>query len=94
MMKEVEEKKVAITPDEKKNVEEGIKYVKDVKDKDDVEAIKKASEALSKAAQVVGMKMYQANQPPQGGQPGANGGQPGGDQPKKDEGPIEGEVVK
>jgi len=41
MMKEVEEKKIAITDEEKKNVEEGIKLVKDVKDKDDVEAIKK-----------------------------------------------------
>ncbi|OGH88189.1 MAG: molecular chaperone DnaK [Candidatus Magasanikbacteria bacterium RIFOXYC2_FULL_42_28] len=91
MMKEVEEKKIAITDEEKKNVEEGLKAVKEVKDKDDVEAIKKASEALSKAAQVVGQKMYQTQQPPQGGQPGA---QPGGEEPKKDDGPIEGEVVK
>src|SRR3989339_562936 len=96
MMKEVEEKKIAITDDEKKNVEEGIRYVKDVKDKDDVEAIKKASEALSKSAQVVGAKMYAANQPPQGGQSGAPAGeQPAGEAPKTDEqGPIEGEVVK
>jgi molecular chaperone DnaK len=96
MMKEVEEKnasadaqhKIAITDDEKKNVEEGIKYVKDVKDKDDVEAIKKASEALSKAAQVVGQKMYSANS--------ANGQGPTNNTntDKKDEGPIEGEVVK
>ena len=92
MMKEVEEKKIAITDEEKKNVEEGIKYVKDVKDKDDLETIKKASEALSKSAQAVGMKMYSA----QGGQAGQQGGQPsaGNDEPKKDEGPIEGEVVK
>ncbi|MFA7654145.1 MAG: molecular chaperone DnaK [Candidatus Magasanikbacteria bacterium] len=95
MMKEVEEKKVAITDDEKKNVEEGIKYVKDCKDKDDVEAIKKASEALSKAAQAVGMKMYAANQPPQGGATADKAGdQPSGDAPKQDQGPIEGEVVK
>ncbi len=101
MMKEVEEKKVAITDDEKKNVEEGIKYVKDVKDKDDVEAIKKASEALSKAAQTVGMKMYQQDQAKggpaagaAGANPGAQGGQPGGETPKQDQGPIEGEVVK
>jgi len=94
MMKEVEEKKIVITDDEKKNVEEGIKYMKDAKDKDDVEAIKKASEALSKAAQVVGMKMYQSSQPSaQNGQPGATGNQPGSEPPKQD-GPIEGEVVK
>ena len=95
MMKEVEEKKIAITDDEKKNVEEGIKYVKDVKDKDDVEAIKTASEALSKAAQVVGMKMYSVNKDntngPQAGGPTNDANDANG---KKDEGPIEGEVVK
>jgi len=91
MMKDVEEKKIAITDDEKKNVEEGLKYVKDVKDKEDVEAIKKAAEALSKAAQAVGMKMYQEEQNKQK-DAGAKG------EEKKDnkgeQGPIEGEVVK
>lgn len=84
MMKDVEEKKIAITDEEKKNVEEGLKYVKDVKDKDDLEAIKKASEALSKSAQAVGMKMYQQeqqNKPADGAKPEDN------------KGPIEGEVV-
>ncbi len=95
MMKEVEEKKVEITAEEKTKVEESLKAVKDVKDKDDVEAIKKASEELSKAAQTVGMKMYQSNQ----SAPGANGNpgeQPKADEKKdekKDDGPIEGEVV-
>ncbi len=101
MMKEVEEKnasadaqhKIAITDDEKKNVEEGIKYVKDVKDKDDVEAIKKASEALSKAAQVVGQKMYSVNKDNANGQGPTNDANDKKDD-KKDEGPIEGEVVK
>ena len=98
MMKEVEEKnasadaqhKIAITDEEKKNVEEGIKYVKDVKDKDDVEAIKTASEALSKAAQVVGQKMYSVNKD------STNGPGPANDTntEKKEDGPIEGEVVK
>ncbi len=93
MMKEVEEKKVAITDDEKKKVEEGLAKVKEVKDKDDVEAIKKAADELSTAAQAVGTKMYAASQP-QGGAPGAapEGAAPGAE-PKKDEGPIEGEVV-
>ncbi|HLD61102.1 MAG TPA: molecular chaperone DnaK, partial [Patescibacteria group bacterium] len=58
MMKDVEEKKIAITDDEKKAVNEALAKVKEVKDKDDVEAIKKTSEELSKAAQAVGMKMY------------------------------------
>ncbi len=90
MMKEVEEKKVAITDDEKKKVEEGLAKVKEVKDKDDVEAIKKAADELSTAAQAVGTKMYAASQPQPGAQP--EGGAPGAE-PKKDEGPIEGEVV-
>jgi len=95
MMKEVEEKnasadaqhKIAITDEEKKNVEEGIKYVKDVKDKDDVEAIKTASEALSKAAQVVGQKMYAT-------QKDADNNVDKKAEDKKEDGPIEGEVVK
>jgi molecular chaperone DnaK len=62
MMKEVEEKKVAITDDEKKKVEEMLVQVKAVKDADDLEAIKKASEELSTAAQAVGAKMYAADQ--------------------------------
>jgi molecular chaperone DnaK len=97
MMKEVEEKKVAVTDEEKAKVEEGLKGLKDVKDKEDIEAIKKASEELSKAAQVVGTKMYQATAA-QGGQAGSAPGQaaPGGEEKKDDagQGPIEGEVVK
>ena len=98
MMKDVEEKKIVITDEEKKAVEIGLLAVKDVKDKDDVEAIKKIAEELSKAAQAVGMKMYSASQDKNS----ANGSPAGGptDDPnaekkedKKDEGPIEGEVV-
>ncbi|TSC84729.1 MAG: molecular chaperone DnaK [Parcubacteria group bacterium Gr01-1014_13] len=85
MMKEVEEKKVDVSEDEKSKVNEAVKALKEVKDKDNVEAIKKASEELSKVAQAVGTKMYQAQQ---AAQPSAE---------KKDEkgneGPIEGEVV-
>jgi molecular chaperone DnaK len=91
MMKEVEEKKVAISDEEKKKVEEGLAKVKEVKDKDDVEAIKKAADELSAAAQVVGTKMYQAGQAGQAG--GAPGADASGGSDKKDEGPIEGEVV-
>ncbi|MFA5062126.1 MAG: molecular chaperone DnaK [Patescibacteria group bacterium] len=91
MMKEIEEKKIAVTDDEKKAVSEALVKMKEVKDKDDVEAMKKAAEELSKAAQVVGAKMYQQGQ---AGQSGAQAGPNPGDQgPKKEEGPIEGEVV-
>jgi molecular chaperone DnaK len=91
MMKDVEEKKIEVTDDEKKKVQDALAKVKELKDKDDVEALKKAGEELSTAAQAVGMKMYQQEQ--------ANKQPPTNDQgtdkkdEKKDEGPIEGEVV-
>jgi molecular chaperone DnaK len=91
MMKEVEEKKVAVTDDEKNKINDALKAVKEVKDKDDVEAIKKTSEELSKVAQAVGAKMYQAGQ---AGQPGADAAASGGEEKKDEQGPIEGEVVK
>jgi molecular chaperone DnaK len=91
MMKEVDEKKVAITDDEKKKVEEGLAKVKEVKDKDDVEAIKKAADELSTAAQAVGTKMYAASQPQPGAQEPASA--PEGATGEAKEGPIEGEVV-
>jgi molecular chaperone DnaK len=91
MMKEVEEKKISVTNDEKKAVNDALAKVKEVKDKDDVEAIKKTSEELSKVAQVVGAKMYQQGQAAPGANPGTNPGGPGPD--KKNDGPIEGEVV-
>ncbi|HNU95813.1 MAG TPA: molecular chaperone DnaK, partial [Candidatus Magasanikbacteria bacterium] len=83
---------VVITDDEKKKVEEGVKALKDVKDKDDVEAIKKAADALSKDAQAVGAKMYQQNQ--QAGAPGAENKTEENKDEKKGDEPIEGEVVK
>ncbi len=92
MMKEVEEKKVNVTDEEKNKVNEALKALKEVKDKDDVEAIKKASEELSKVAQVVGAKMYE--------QAKAAEAKPSAEEPKNgesgtgDKGPIEGEVVK
>ena len=71
MMKDVEEKKIDITADEKKAVEDNLVKVKELKDKEsiDIEAVKAASDELSKVAQEVGMKMYQqeqANQPKEG----------------------------
>ena len=68
-----------IKEEDKKALEEKIEAVKKVKDGEDAEAIKRAAEELSQAAQKVGASLYQA----------------GGEEKKKEgEGPIEGEVVK
>ncbi len=71
-MREAGEK---ITDDEKKPVQEKIEELNKVKNGDDLEAIKKATEALSQEAQKIGQKLYaaaqeaqKAQQPPQ--QPG------------------------
>ncbi len=93
MMKEVEEKKTpGVTDEEKKAVTDGLAKIKELKDTEDVEALKKAGEELSKAAQTIGMKMYQSSSAPAGASaenanPGATG------EAKKEDGPIEGEVV-
>ena len=61
-----------VTADEKKPVEEAIVELNKVKNGDDLEAIKKASQALSEAAQKIGEKLYKAAQesetPPASGQ--------------------------
>ncbi|MDR3559616.1 MAG: molecular chaperone DnaK [Candidatus Pacebacteria bacterium] len=49
-----------ITADEKKPVEVAIENLKKVKDGDDLEAIKKATEEMSTAAQKIGEKLYKA----------------------------------
>ena len=93
MMKEAGDK---ATSEEKKEIEDKIAALKAVKDGDDHEAIKKAADELSTAAQKVGAKMYQAQQAGggqggtggEGGQ-GGTGGQ-GGQEEKKDE-PIDAE---
>ncbi len=51
-----------LTVDEKKPVEEAIVELNKVKNGDDLEAIKKATEALSTAAQKIGEKLYAAAQ--------------------------------
>lgn len=65
-----------LTEDEKKPIQEKIEALNKVKNGDDLEAIKKASEALSQEAQKIGQKLYQQGQ--QGQQ-----GQPGGEPPKE-----------
>lgn len=80
-------------PEDKTAVEEKIKALKEVKDKDDVEAIKKAVDELSAAIQKVGASMYEGQQPANGNQqtagpaPDAN---PGSDKPG-DQGPVDAE---
>ncbi|MFZ3032194.1 MAG: molecular chaperone DnaK [Candidatus Moraniibacteriota bacterium] len=50
-----------VTADEKKPVEEAITELNKVKNGDDLEAIKKATEVLSQAAQKIGEKLYRAS---------------------------------
>lgn len=51
-----------LTADEKKPVEEAITELNKVKNGDDLEAIKKATEVLSQSAQKIGEKLYKAAQ--------------------------------
>jgi len=92
MMKEVEEKKIDISDEEKNKVNTALTALKEVKDKDDVEAIKKASEELSKVAQVVGAKMYEQAKAAEAKPAGAE--EPKNGDSNAPENPIEGEVVK
>jgi len=85
-------------PEDKTSVEEKIKALKEVKDKDDVDALKKAMDALSEAIQKVGAAMYEssksADQPASPNQGGQSASQPGpiptGDD-KKNDGPVDAE---
>ena len=49
-----------VTPDEKRPVEDAVMKLKGVKDGNDLEAIKKATEELSEAVQKIGEKLYSA----------------------------------
>jgi molecular chaperone DnaK len=62
MMKDVDEKKIEISEEEKKKINDGLNNLKEALKGEDVEKIKKTSEELSKDAQAIGMKMYQAEQ--------------------------------
>lgn len=77
-----------VKAEDKTAVEDKIKALKDVKDKDDIEGIKKAMDELSAAIQKVGAAMYEnsgsANQ--------QSADQPGAEAPtddKKDKGPVD-----
>ncbi|MDP2693200.1 MAG: molecular chaperone DnaK [bacterium] len=93
MMKDVEEKKIEIEEELKNKVNEDLTKLKEALGKEDIEAIKSASENLTKSAQAVGMKMYQDEQSKQNTQ----NTQSKPEEPKKDEKDngeaVEGEVV-
>ncbi len=76
-----------VKPEVKREVEDKITAVKGVKDKDDKAAIETAAKALSDAMQKIGSAMYQ-----EGSQKSDVGGQKsGGDESKKDKGPVDAE---
>jgi molecular chaperone DnaK len=70
-------------PEDKQAIESRLEDLRKVKDGEDMEAIKKASEALSNEAQRIGTAMYQQNS--------TSGASEAKSEDKKDEGPIEGE---
>ncbi|MEK9159071.1 MAG: Hsp70 family protein, partial [Patescibacteria group bacterium] len=75
-----------VPADDKKSVEEKIEALKKLKDSDDVAAIKTAADELGQVAQKIGAAMYAAKKDaPEAKTDNADA--------KKDEGPIEGEVV-
>lgn len=78
-----------VSAEVKKDVEEKVENLKQVKEKDDVEATKKATEELSQATQKIGEQMYQEQQQAQ-----QQAGQEGGEekQSTQDEGVVEGEA--
>lgn len=76
-----------VTADEKKPVEEKIEALKKIKDGEDFEAIKKATQELSEEGQKIGQKLYAAAQEAEK----AAGGKPG-EAPKDGEAPKEGET--
>jgi molecular chaperone DnaK len=85
-----------VPADLKQQVQEGITALRNVKDGDDLEAIKSATDSLNQIMQKLGASMYQ--QPGQAGPgegpaQGAEPGQPGGAQPGGPEGGPSGEDV-
>ncbi len=81
-----------VPEDDKKAVTEKLEALKAIKDKDDVEAIKKASDELSTAIQKVGASMYNQAGPAAGAAPGEQGPQTGPEaKASSDKGPVDAE---
>ena len=90
-----------VTADEKKPIEEKIEALKKAKEGDSADAIKQATEELSKAIQAIGSKLYGSTGSPQGQQNSEQktdnkeqGPQEGGGEPKKDDDKKDGEDKK
>lgn len=81
-----------ITADEKKPVEEAITELNKVKNGDDLDAIKKATETLSQAAQKIGEKLYKAAQEAQAASQPAAGDAPKAEGESATEAPKDAEV--
>ncbi len=83
-----------ISNDKKKPVEEKVEALKKVKDSDDLEKIKKATEELSQEASKIGQELYQAAQAAE--EKAKKAEKDGGktDQKKEDQGVSEAEVEK
>jgi molecular chaperone DnaK len=80
-LKEAGEK---VSEDDKKDVQAKIDALKAVKDKPEIDPIKKTMDELSAAIQKVGAAMYKE-------QPGASGAQAGTEAPKTEQGPVDAE---
>ncbi len=78
-------------PEDKALVEEKIKALKEVKDKEDIDAIKKAMDELSEAIQKVGASMYQQDSGSQTGSTDSSSSGSGDSSTSKDQGPVDAE---
>ncbi len=87
-----------IKPEDKKELEEKLEELKKIKDSDQYDEMKKKMEELSAVAQKIGAAMYsasaEASADKQQGGAEAGGAQPESGEPKKEEGPIEGEFTE
>ncbi len=88
--KTLEELKDKIEADDKAKIDEKLNALKAVKDSEDIEAIKKASEELSQEFYAVSAKLYQdANPEGAGFNPEEMAGAAGAEQPKQDENVVD-----
>jgi molecular chaperone DnaK len=84
-----------VSAEDKKSVEDKIAALKEVKDKNDLEALKKATDELSNTIQKVGAAMYQqAGAAGQAGQPGPDAKANPGAQPGAEQGPVDAEFTE
>ena len=82
-----------ISADDKKAIEEKLEALKKVKDSDNIDEIKKATEELSTAAQKIGQAMYQRQKSDVGGQRSEGGDTKSEGEKKSGDEAEEGEIV-